>query len=94
MYTGVKELNDSGGLSACYMWNFLGLFPISGQDVVFIGIPQAEKAILHLPNGKTLTITSKSKDKQVWNVVLNGKCVDDYKIPVQELLNGGEIIFS
>ena len=91
---GLPGNNDSGGLSACYMWNFLGLFPISGQDAVFVGIPQAEKAILHLPNGKTLMITSKIEDKQVKEVLLNGKLVEDYKISVEELLNGGEIIFS
>ena len=91
---GLPGNNDSGGLSACYMWNFLGLFPVSGQDKVFVGIPRAEKAVLHLPNGKALTILSKVKDGKVEAVSFNGKKMDGYAISVQELLNGGEIIFS
>lgn len=86
--------NDSGGLSSCYFWNFLGLFPISGQEKTFVGLPRAEKAVLHLSNGNTLTILSKVKDGQVQKVSLNGKRVEGYQISVKELLKGGEIIFS
>ena len=91
---GLPGNNDSGGLSACYLWNFLGIFPISGQNAMFVGYPKAEKSVLHLSNGKTLTILSKMKDEKVEKVSFNGNIVEDYKISVQELLKGGEIIFS
>ena len=91
---GLPGNNDSGGLSACYLWNFLGLFPISGQDSMFLGIPKAKKTILHLSNGKDLTIVSNVSNGQVKSVSLNGKKVNGYQIFVSELLDGGEIIFS
>lgn len=91
---GVPGNNDSGGLSSCYMWNFLGLFPASGQDFMFLGVPTAEKAVLHLSNGKDLTIISKVKDEKVDGVLWNGKQMEDYKIDIKTLLNGGELIFS
>ena len=90
---GLPGNNDSGGLSACYLWNFLGLFPISGQPSVFVGYPKAKKATLHLSNGRTLTILSKLSGEKVEGVLLNGKPIDGYTIPMQELLQGGEIVF-
>ena len=91
---GLPGNNDSGGLSACYIWNFLGLFPISGQDVVFVGIPKAEKAILRLSKEKTLTIISKMKGREIKTITYNGQRIDGYTISVHQLLNGGEIVFS
>jgi putative alpha-1,2-mannosidase len=85
--------NDSGGLSTCYLWNFLGLFPISGQNSVFVGVPKAERAVLHLSSGKDLTILSQIKNGQVEKVVFNGKEVTGGQIPVKDILNGGEIRF-
>lgn len=90
---GLPGNNDSGGLSACYMWNFLGLFPISGQDRMFLGVPRAERAVLHLSNGNTLTILSDIKNGQVQKVSFNGKMVEGYQISVKELLSGGELKF-
>ena len=91
---GLPGNNDSGGLSACYLWNFLGIFPVSGQDFVFVGYPKAKKSTLRLSNGKTLTIVSNVNGERVNEVLFNGKRIDGYKISVQELLNGGEIVFS
>lgn len=91
---GLPGNNDSGGLSACYMWNFLGLFPISGQDSMFLGVPKAKKAILHLTNGKDLIIISNITNGLVNKVLFNGQVVNDYKISVNSLFNGGELIFS
>lgn len=91
---GLPGNNDSGGLSACYIWNFLGLFPISGQDVLYVGYPKAERSVLHLYNGKTLTVVSKISDGQVRKITFNGKPVEGFEIKVSDILCGGEIIFS
>jgi putative alpha-1,2-mannosidase len=90
---GLPGNNDSGGLSACYLWNFLGLFPISGQPRVFVGYPKAKKATLHLSNGAVLTIRSNVSGESVSEIRLNGKRIEGYTIPMQELLQGGEIVF-
>jgi putative alpha-1,2-mannosidase len=91
---GLPGNNDSGGLSACYIWNFLGLFPISGQDAMFIGYPTVKEAVLHLSNGKDLTIKSSVKDGKLNKVVFNGQVVNTYKIQINDLLKGGELVFS
>lgn len=91
---GLPGNNDSGGLSACYLWNFLGVFPISGQEAMFVGVPRAEKAVLHLSNGKMLSIVSKITDNQVKEISFNGKQLVGYTVSLKDLLNGGEIIFS
>lgn len=93
-YDGLPGNNDSGGLSACYIWNFLGLFPASGQRYMFVGIPKAKKAVLHLSNGKDLMIVSDVKGGQVERVLFNGEQVNAYQISVSEILAGGEIVFS
>lgn len=91
---GLPGNNDSGGLSACYIWNFLGLFPASGQRYMFLGVPKAKKAVLHLSNGQALTIVSDVKDGKVERVLFNGKEINAYQISVSEILAGGEIVFS
>lgn len=90
---GLPGNNDSGGLSACYIWNFLGLFPISGQDKMFLGVPKAKKAILRFSNGNTLTILSEVTNGQTQKFSFNGKLVENYQISVKELLSGGELRF-
>lgn len=91
---GVPGNNDSGGLSSCYLWNYLGIFPVSGQRVMLLGIPKAEKVILHFSSGKDLTIFSQIKEETINKITFNGKEIEGYAIDVSLLQNGGELIFS
>ncbi len=90
---GLPGNNDSGGLSACYLWNFLGLFPISGQDKFFVGVPKAQKTVLHLQNGKKLTIVAMGEGKGIDAVTLDGEVLKTREIPVEKIMQGGEIVF-
>lgn len=85
--------NDSGGTSSCYLWNTLGLFPITGQNLIFAGCPQIPGATLHLANGKTLSIVRQGEGKYVESVSLNGRVLDDFRMTVREMMEGGEIVF-
>lgn len=89
---GLPGNNDSGGLSACYMWNFLGLFPISGQEKMFIGCPKAKKTVLHLANGNDLTLRSVGEGKTIQKVIFNGQEITS-TISVDAIMSGGEIVF-
>ncbi len=89
---GLPGNGDSGGLTACYLWNFLGLFPISGQEEVFIGKPRARKATIRLGNGNTLTIINESENNPT-SIMFNGKKITA-TIFVKDLLNGGELRFE
>ena len=88
---GLPGNGDSGGLTACYLWNFLGLFPSSGQEEVFVGKPRARKATIKLGNGNMLTIINESESVPE-KITFNGKAIKT-TIAVKDLLQGGELIF-
>lgn len=91
---GLPGNNDSGGLSSCFLWNALGLFPLSGSGEFFIGCPQFSRAELRLPGEKTLTILAgEAKDAAENRVAeLNGEPVWGDRIAVSSLLAGGTLI--
>ena len=90
---GLPGNNDSGGLSSCYLWNCLGLFPQSGQEEFMLGLPQYRKTILRLSGGKKLTISCKGKGEQIQRVSFNGKTLSTYTLSVNQVMQGGKLIF-
>ena len=82
---------DSGGLSACYLWNALGVFPVSGQDLMLVGMPCFAKASLSLSNGNVFTIIRHGDGKYVKKAMLNGKNIDSYRFSVTEMMAGGTL---
>jgi len=88
---GIPGNNDSGGLSAAYMWNVIGIFPVSGQDLMLVGCPQADRIVLHLASGADLTITKHGDGEYVDRAILNGKQLDDFRFTVREMMDGGEL---
>ncbi|MBR4865141.1 MAG: glycoside hydrolase family 92 protein [Clostridia bacterium] len=88
---GIPGNNDSGGLSACYVWNCLGIFPQSGMGDLLVGKPKFERAVLTLSNGKTLIIRrigSGIPSRAVWN----GTPLEDMHLSVEAMMDGGELI--
>lgn len=90
---GLPGNNDSGGLSACYLWNCLGLFPQNGQDEFMLGLPQYKKAVLRLSSGNILTVLLKGKGEKIKKVEFNQKQINGYCIPVNEIMQGGTLVF-
>ena len=88
---GFPGNDDSGGLSSCLLWNMLGIFPVSGQDQMLLGIPRIRNAALHLSTGRTLTITRRESRTPVWywNGVPTGT-----RLLVSELMRGGTLTFQ
>ncbi len=90
---GIPGNNDSGGLSSCYIWNVLGLFPISGFNTMICGSPRYEEAVMHLPKAD-LTIKRTGKGIYTKKVTFNGKVLEDFELTVTDMMNGGELIFE
>ena len=94
---GLPGNNDSGGLSSCFMWNVLGLFPLSGSGYFLLGAPQVEGAVFHLSGEKTLCIETKNflPDENIYveKILWNGEEITDYKLSVLEVLKGGTLTF-
>jgi putative alpha-1,2-mannosidase len=90
---GLPGNNDSGGLTSCYLWNAIGLFPVTGQPVFLIGSPLFPRAVLDLPGGSFVveaTATS-TENLHVQRARLNGTAIDRAYLTVDEVLRGGTL---
>lgn len=90
---GIPGNNDSGGLSSCYIWNCLGAFPVSGQNVMLLSRPKFRKVRLLLANGKELVIENRSSRSCPGKVEFNGAGLEDFKLPVTAFMSGGTLCF-
>ena len=90
--------DDCGQMSAWYLFTCMGFYPVCpGSDYYVIGAPQIPQAVLHLSNGKKITMTARNISEAnvyVQSVRLNGKNWDSPFLPYNELKRGGTIEFT
>ena len=91
---GLPGNNDSGGLSSLYMWFAMGIFPVSGQDLMLIGSPKMLKSVMHLANGNDFTIRREGEGIYVKQAVLNGVKLDKMSFAASEMMKGGEFVLT
>ena len=95
---GLVGNDDLGQMSAWLLFTSLGFYPVApGSNEYVIGRPFVSRAVLHLPNGRTLTITAEHLDDThdfVQSVSLNGKELHRTFVSHEELLRGGELHFN
>ncbi len=91
---GVPGNADSGGLTACYIWNALGIFPVAGQDIMIIGTPYFEESKLNLSSGKTFTIKRQGEGIYVKSATLDGEHLNMLRISVRRMMQGGELVLD
>lgn len=94
--SGLPGNNDSGGLSSLFVWNTLGIFPISGSGEFLIGAPQVDGAEILLSSGNVLHICMERSDPAmicVDRVEWNGMPVEDFRITAREIMEGGVLRF-
>ncbi len=94
---GLCGNDDAGQMSAWYIFSALGFYPVTpGSPNYALGSPLVKQAILHLSNGKTLTIVAKNQSKEnvyVNKVSFNGKTLGT-TLSHHDIMNGGELIFE
>lgn len=90
-YGGIPGNADSGGLTACYLWNVLGIFPLTGQDRMIVGTPRYKKAVLHLPKGD-FEIRREGEGIYVKEAWLNGRKLEDFTFAASEMMEGGVLV--
>ena len=94
---GYAGNDDCGQMSAWYIFSSLGFYPFNaGAAEYVIGTPLFNRAVLHMPTGKDLTINAPRKsDKAIYvkGVKLNGKKITDWKLSHQQLIEGGTLDF-
>ena len=95
---GLSGNDDTGQMSAWYMFAALGFYPVcpvSGEYI--LASPTFDKAVIHLPRGKRFTIVTKNGGPQnvyVKSMTLNGKPYDDIALRWEDLRRGGEMVFE
>ena len=89
---GVPGNNDSGGLCSCYLWNALGVFPVSGQNLMIVGSPRVREARMALASGKTFTIRKQGEGIYVKDAAFNGARLDEMAISARDMMAGGELV--
>jgi predicted alpha-1,2-mannosidase len=89
--------DDCGQMSAWYLFTCLGFYPVCpASDYYVIGAPQLPKAVMHLSNGKTFTMTAQNISDQniyVQSVRINGKELSTPYLPYAEVKKGGKLEF-
>jgi putative alpha-1,2-mannosidase len=94
--SGLPGNNDSGGLSSLFIWNVLGLFPVSGKGEFLIGSCAVDSAEIKLYGGKTLSIRNfRENEDQIYpeRVLWNGREINNYRLGTAEVMQGGELVF-
>ena len=94
---GLPGNNDTGGLSSCYVWNTLGLFPAAGLDFVMLGSPGLDAADVRMASGQTLRIRTLNRTPdsvRVRRALWDGTPVPDWRIPTRMLMQGGTLTFE
>ncbi|HVW97578.1 MAG TPA: GH92 family glycosyl hydrolase [Mucilaginibacter sp.] len=93
---GLSGNEDCGQMSAWYVMSSLGIYNIApGQQQYQIGIPQFDKAIIHLENGKKFTITNPGAGVSRANIYLQGltlnkKTYNKLYLDFADVANGGD----
>ncbi|MGB0112411.1 MAG: glycoside hydrolase domain-containing protein [Ilumatobacteraceae bacterium] len=95
---GLPGNDDSGGLSSWYVWAALGLFPVAGQQIVFVNAPSFSSARINVPGGafhiETTGFTEPEPDgptQYVQSARLNGIPLARSWITLAELHTGGRL---
>ncbi len=86
--------NDSGAMSALYVFIKIGFFPVAGQDIYIMHGSAYPRIYISLPEGKTFVIRTVGNGDVVKSVMLNGKPHDPLFLRHYEIASGGELVFE
>ncbi len=95
---GLCGNDDCGQMSAWYIFSAMGFYPVCpGSNQYVIGAPYLPYMQLSLENGKSMTIKAdkvSDANKYIQQVTLNGKPLDKGYITHDELIQGGELVYT
>lgn len=91
---GIPGNDDSGTLSAWYVWAAVGLFPNAGQPIYYIGSPIFPRSELRLEGERTFVIAAPGVSEAnlyVQRAELNGRPLDRAWLTHDEVARGGRL---
>lgn len=90
--------DDCGQMSAWYIFSTLGFYPVCpAGDTYRIGSPGTPRAVLHLSNGHTFTMTARGLSERnfyIQSARLNGADWPHAWLPCSAVLDGGTLEFE
>lgn len=95
---GLCGNDDAGQMSAWYIFSSLGFYPVTPGSLNYaLGSPLIKEAVIHLENGKDLSIIANNQSKEniyVKSVSVNGIAIKENLISHTDIENGGTLIFE
>lgn len=95
---GYAGNDDCGQMSAWYIWNALGFYPVNPANGIYdFGSPKVNKAVINLDNGNKFTILTynlKPECIYIRSVKLNGKKYTKNYITHADIMRGGLLEFE
>jgi predicted alpha-1,2-mannosidase len=91
---GLPGNDDAGAMSSWYVWSSIGLYPVAGQPVYYIGSPVFTRSVIHLEGGRTFTVSAplaSAANLYVQGARLNGRPIDRATLSHSELMRGGTL---
>lgn len=94
---GLPGNDDCGQTTSWLLFENMGFYPVSpASGVYMIGSPLFDQMTLHLPNGRTFTITTSnnsSNDKYIQSATLSGRALNVPYITYGQIEDGGTLHF-
>jgi predicted alpha-1,2-mannosidase len=94
---GYPGNEDSGAMSAWYIFSSIGIFPNAGQDIYYLTGSSFNKITMHMGNGKVLVISAPNASASniyVKGISVNGKKWNGTIITHDVISKGGVINFE
>ena len=87
-------MDDSGGLSAWYVLNAIGLYTFSPADPEYIiTVPIFDRVVFTM-NGTPFTISKINNGRKIGNITYDGKKVNGYFVAHDDLKKGKELVIT
>ena len=88
---GLPGNDDSGGLSSWYVWSAIGMFPVTGQNIMLIGSPVFTRSVIRLQGGDFVIEADAASGENIYisGATLNGKPINRAFLRLDEMMAGG-----
>jgi len=92
---GLPGNDDGGTMSAWYLFNAMGFYPVAGTDLYLVGAPSFPSLVLHLPGGDFTVEAPGVSDSNLYvqSVELNGAPLLKPTLRHGDLKPGGKLRF-
>jgi predicted alpha-1,2-mannosidase len=90
---GLPGNDDSGTMSAWYVFGALGFFPLAGSDLYFLGSPTLTRATLHLRGGDLVVEAPEARPRTRFaaSATLNGQALARPRITHAQIATGATL---